>query len=59
MIEKFATVGGEVPGEFLDLNHASNLMDSSVPRDCEVRFHTQRSNTQPRTLANFGIGTPA
>ena len=26
MIEKFASAGGEVPSEFLDLNHSSNSM---------------------------------
>jgi hypothetical protein len=54
MIEKFAIVSGKVSSEFLDLNHTSKSMLSSVPCDSEVR-----SRPQQRALANFGIGTLA
>ena len=40
MIEKFAPSSGSVPSEFLDLNHTSNVYDSSVPYDSEVRSGT-------------------
>ena len=52
MIEKFAIISGEVPSEFIDLNHTSKSMLSSVPYDSEVR-----SRPQQRSPANFGIGT--
>jgi hypothetical protein len=54
MIEKFAIIGGKVSTEFLDLNHTSKHMASSVPYDFEVR-----SRHQQQALANFGIGTLA
>ena len=37
MIEKFAIVSGEESNEFLDLNHTSKAIHSSVPHDSEVR----------------------
>jgi hypothetical protein len=52
MIEKFAGVCDMVLSEFLDLNHTSNSMNSSVPYDFEVRSQTPR-----RAPANFEIGT--
>ena len=54
MIEKFAANDRNRSSEFLDLNHTSEHMGLSVPHDLEVS-----SNAQPRTQANFGIGTLA
>ena len=42
MNEKFAGVGGMVRSEYLDLNHTSNTMNSSVPYDFKVRSQTRR-----------------
>jgi hypothetical protein len=53
MIEKFAIIRGEGSNEFLDLNHTSksmNLVSLMIPKFAP--------SPQPRTLANFGIGTP-
>ena len=52
MNEKFAGAGGMVRSEFLDQDHTSNTMNSSVPYDFKVRSQTPR-----RAPANFEIGT--
>jgi hypothetical protein len=54
MIEKFASAGGEVRSEFLDLNHTANhtiLVSLMI-----AKFAPEPSAAHP---ANFAIGTLA